>query len=39
MINLAEWEKVKLEDVAEWERAKVGKIYPTGTELVQTVIS
>ena len=35
MINLKEWELVKLEDVAEWEPAKVGKIYPAGTSTLQ----
>ncbi|MDB7636333.1 restriction endonuclease subunit S [Ligilactobacillus ruminis] len=35
MIDFNTYEKVKLEDVAEYERAKKGQIYPAGTSTIQ----
>ncbi|MCR1902307.1 restriction endonuclease subunit S [Ligilactobacillus apodemi] len=35
MIDLNTYEEVKLEDVAEYARAKKGKIYPAGTTTLQ----
>ena len=35
MIDLNTYEEVKLEDVAEYARAKKGKVYPVGTSTIQ----
>lgn len=35
MIDFNTYEEVKLEDVAEYARAKKGKIYPAGTSTIQ----
>lgn len=35
MIDLNTYEEVKLEDVAEYARAKKGKVYPAGTSTIQ----
>lgn len=35
MVDFRTYEVVKLEDVAEYARAKQGKIYPAGTSTLQ----
>lgn len=35
MIDFNTYEEVKLEDVAEYARAKKGKVYPAGTSTIQ----
>lgn len=35
MVNFHDYEYVLLEDIAEWERAKPGHIYPKGSSTIQ----